>query len=183
MIQLNPDCLIFQTSNGESIPCSAELVTIELIGPAADILDPDLIRDASAAVLHYFKVELGRTFVTVAEFSDALERVLRGLGLTVRPAEESCAGQVKAADLRQIACDSGKGCELFFFPHLRDEMRRLLNQSPEVLQFTGLRSCVKQLVGARRWSYRCQVLSDQIVEYLRGCLCHDSRKACALVVL
>jgi hypothetical protein len=83
MIQLNPDCLIFQTSNGEHIPCSAELVTIELMGETASLVDPEVIRNASAAVLHYFKHELGRTSVSVAEFSSALEKVLRGFGFDV----------------------------------------------------------------------------------------------------
>lgn len=32
MIRLRPDCLVFKMSSGESIPCSAEKVTIELIG-------------------------------------------------------------------------------------------------------------------------------------------------------
>src|SRR5689334_14785218 len=121
MIQLNPDCLIFQTSSGENIPCSAELVTIELIGDAAKFLDPDIIRNASAAVLHYFKEELNRHYVTVAEFSEALEKVLRGFGLAVKHVEEKPLPKIEEADLRQIACASGKGFELFFFPHLREE--------------------------------------------------------------
>lgn len=188
MIQLNPDCLIFQTSSGENIPCSAELVTIELIGEAVELLDPELIRNASAAVLHYFKVELGRTSVTVGEFSEALERVLRSFGLQVQPADpiptaSETSFRIEEADLRQIACESGKGCELFFFPHLRDELRRRLDQSPELVRFTGLRGCVKQLTGARRWNRRCQALSDQIVDFMRGCLSQaPTAKPCALLV-
>ena len=184
MIQLNPDCLIFQTSNGENIPCSAELVTIELIGDAAQFIDPEIIQNASAAVLHYFKVELNRSFVTVAEFSEALEKVLQSFGLVVKSPVPRPKPRIAEADLRAIACESGKGCELFFFPHLRDELRRNLVQSPQVLRFRGLRGCVKQIIGARRWSRRCQVLNDQIVEYLRGCLTRETNgEPCALVVL
>ena len=32
MIQLKTDCLIFQTNDGEQVPCSAEWVTLELMG-------------------------------------------------------------------------------------------------------------------------------------------------------
>src|SRR3569833_1988255 len=71
MIQLRPDCLIFQTSQGELIPCSAETVTIELIGDASSVLDPEIVREAASAVVHYFKHDLGRETVSVAEFSDA----------------------------------------------------------------------------------------------------------------
>ena len=183
MIQLKADCLIFQTASGEQIPCSAELVTIELIGEAAKSLDPDIVRNASAAVLHYFKNELGRNFVSVGEFSQALEGVLRGFGLTVMPPEKKSQIRVVESDLRELACASGKGFELFFFVHLREEIRQRLNQSPQLIRFRGLRGCVKQIVGARRWSGRCQLLNDQIVDYLRTCLTVEPRKEdCALMV-
>ncbi len=184
MIQLNPDCLIFQTAQGENIPCSAELVTLELIGSAAEFLDSELIHNASAAVLHYFKVELNRHFVSVAEFSEALEKVLRGFGLTVKSCEEKTVTQrIEEADLRELATQSGKGFELLFYATLRGELQRKLSHSPEILRFKGLRGCVKQLAGARRWSHRCQELNDQIVDYLRTCLGAEQKKnSCALVV-
>src|SRR5271168_4434037 len=83
MIQLRPDCLIFQTSDGDQIPCSAEWVTLELMGDGAAWVDPQIVHNASAAVLHYFKHELNRDFVSVGEFAVALEKVLRGFGLSV----------------------------------------------------------------------------------------------------
>jgi hypothetical protein len=58
-----------------------------------------------------------------------------------------------------------------------------LRQSPKILRFRGLRGCVKQLTGARRWSFRCEQLQDQIVSYMRECLSADREKnECALVV-
>jgi hypothetical protein len=51
------------------------------------------------------------------------------------------------------------------------------------LRFRGLRGCVKQLAGARRWSARCEKMQDQIVEYLRRCLTAEPEQSnCALVV-
>jgi hypothetical protein len=184
MIQLHPDCLMFQMDGGESIPCSAELVTVELMGEAADLLDPDLVRNAAQAVLHYFKVEMGKSSVSVREFSLALAAVLRGFGLAVKPAGQSGpSGSVAESDLRLLACESGKGFELAFFPRLRDELRQQLGQSPQQVRFTGLRGCVKQLAGARRWSERCQALNDQIVEYLRQCLSTEPRAGCCALVV
>jgi hypothetical protein len=186
MIQMHPDTLMFETSDGEIIPCSAEQVTIEFMGEATSELDPELIRNAARAVLHYFKVEQGKNQVSVGEFAQALTSVLRGLGLQVR---ESGANPVTAqapiteSDLRQLASDSGKGFELAFFVGLRAELRSKLRQSPCVLRFKGLRGCVKQLAGARRWNGRCQQLNDQIVDYLRTCLLSEKRpSACSLVV-
>jgi hypothetical protein len=184
MILLRPDCLVFRTANGENIPCSVKQVTVELLNESGQVLDEEFIRNAAEAVLHYFKHDLGRSSVSVAEFTLALERALRSLGCDVKwisPHDD--ASPVIDTDLRRLASESGKGFELFFFPRLRDELRLKLEQSPQVVRFRGLRGCVKQLMGAKRWSFRCQDLNDQIVEYLRTCLCTDGvGKDCALVV-
>lgn len=184
MMQLNPDALVFKTTAGENIPCSAELVTIELMGEAVTLVDPELIRNASAAVLHYFKSDLGRHSVSVGEFSLALERVLRGFGLEIKSSAKDDAPEVAEADLRELAYAAGKGFELVFFSRLRDELRRKLDGAPNVVRFNGLRGCVKQLIGAQRWSQRCELLNDQIVDYLRTCWSVESKKEiCSLVVI
>ena len=51
MIQLHPDCLKFQMPGGEVIPCSAELISVNLLGEAADLLDPELVQNAARALL------------------------------------------------------------------------------------------------------------------------------------
>ena len=187
MILLRPDCLVFKTPTGESIPCSVDKVTVEFIGAGVDSLDKELVRNAAMAVLHYFKEEMGCNSVSVAEFSLALEQALSGLGLkhvNLKSAQpKTGAPRIAEADLLGLAFQSGKGCELFFFQSLREELRRKLDRSPEILCFRGLRVCVKQLTGARRWNRHCQSLNDQIVEYLRTCLCVDKTgQSCALVV-
>ena len=83
MIALMSDCLLFQLTNGESVPCSAEMISVELVGDAAGNFDPEILRHATASVFHYFKHELGRETVTVGEFAGALEKVLRDLGFTI----------------------------------------------------------------------------------------------------
>jgi hypothetical protein len=185
MIQLHPDCLMFKMPGGEAIPCSDELVTVDLLGEAADLLDLELVQNAARAVLHYFKVEQGKTFVSAQEFSRTLATVLRGFGVSVNSAEAAPPPRrISESDLRELACESGQGFELAFFPRLRDELRQQLDRSPHVVRFKGLRSCVKQLACARRWTDRCQCLSDQIVDYLRHCLSNDPHaKSCSLMVL
>lgn len=196
MIALASDCLLFQTSNGESIPFSAEMISVELTGEGIGEFDPEFLKHAASAVFHYFKHDLGRVTVTVGEFAGALEKVLRGFGLEaddeasqstepgdLREDRKPGDPRVLKTDLRRLACESGKGCELFFFPRLRDELRQQLLQYPHVLHFGGLRSCVKQLTGARRWSPRCQTLHDQIVEFLRNCFTTEAvQPSCALLV-
>jgi hypothetical protein len=194
MILLRPDCLVFKTASGDNVPCSAHEVTVELIGDSAEWLDQELVLHAAEAVLHYFKSEKGQSAVSVAEFSEALERVLRGFGLDVKASnclEEATGGDTSngsaprlvEADLQELAGDSGFGGELVFFPRLRDAVRREVERGPLILRFRGLRGCVKRLTGAKRWGASCQSLNDQIVDYLRTCLAAaESGSGCALVV-
>ena len=184
MIALSSEHLIFQLSNGESVPCSAEMITVEIVGNSEGMIDAEMLRHAAASVFHYFKIELERQTVTVGEFSLALEKVMRNFGLTLYADEPPpLAGSVLEADLCHIARESGGSLELFFFPRLRDELRIRLRQSPRLLRFRGLRCCVKQLAGAQRWSGRCESIQDQIVGYLRECFTAESeRKDTALVV-
>ncbi|MGA3180630.1 MAG: hypothetical protein ABSF38_09835 [Verrucomicrobiota bacterium] len=184
MTRLKSDCLLFQTTCGEQIPCSAEWVTLELIGEAAGLAEPEVIRQAAAAVLHYFKSELHRNYVSVAEFAWELERALRGLGLSIFADSEPGGLRVQESNLPELIRNAGENCELFFFPHLRRELHRQLEESPRIVRFNGLRPCVKQLAGADRWSRRCELLGDQIVDYLRTCCQTDTRsQGCTLVVL
>ncbi len=170
MIALASDILVFRLASGESLPCCADMISAEMLGDTADLFDPEFVRHAAKAVFHYFKHELGRKTVTVGEFAGAMEKVLRGFSLSARkPAQETEAGVVES-DLRQLAGECGESCELFFFPRLRAELRQHLQQAPRVLRFRGLRSCVKRLTGAQRWTPRCRRLEDGIVEYLRECL-------------
>jgi len=186
MITLASDCLLFQLANGESVPFSAQMISVELSGDGSGKFDPHFVQHAANAVFHYFKHDLGRLTVTVGEFAGALEKVLQGLGLAAKAvdkAPDKTTARILESDLHQLAFDSGQGCELFFFPRLRDELRVQLRREPRMVRFRGLRGCVKQLTGAQRWSPRCQTLHDRIIDFLRQCLSADARqKECALLV-
>ncbi len=177
MIALASDCLIFETTGGESIPFSSDMISVEVLGEASKWLDQEFVHQAAKAVFYYFQHEMGRKTVTVAEFSAAMENALRGFKLNPAPQASAPQPRIHEADLSRLASESGAECELFFFPHLRDELRRLLQLTPRVLRFRGLRGCVKKLAGARRWTGRCQNLQDQIVAYLRQCLSSEATPA------
>src|SRR5689334_23924713 len=182
MIALGQDFLVFRLATGESLPLSAEMVSADIMASGPQAFDREFVDHAASAVFYYYKVELGRQTVTLGEFAETLEKVLKGFKLENPGPAAKCRLHVQEADLSQLA-ESGGGCELFFFPRLRDELRHQLKECPRVLRFRGLRRCVKRLAGARRWSTRCQCLQDRIVEYLRECVSAEKReKEFALVV-
>ena len=184
MIALANDCLVFQLISGEHIPFSAEMISVELLGDAAGKFDPEFVKNAAASVFHHFKHDLGRETVSVGEFTNALETVLRGFGCTVYSGEITDATEeTTAGDLRLLARETDAGCELEFYPKLRNALRGQLQRSPKLVRFRGLRGCVKRLAGARRWSPRCEFVREQILEYLRQCLTAEAKnQQCALVV-
>jgi hypothetical protein len=170
MITLAKDCLLFHLSNGETVPFSAEMISVELTGESARWFDPEVASHAAKAVFHYFKRELGRQSVTAEEFASAMEKVLRGFKPDKsEPSLQAAKPGVIESDLSLLASEAGHGGELLFFPSLRKQVRQHLQDRPRVLHFRGLRACVKQIAGARRWTSRCRDLEEQIVGFLREC--------------
>ena len=182
MIALQTGCLLFKLADGESIPCSAEMITVEIVGDPGGLFDQEMLQHATASVFHYFRHELKCETVTVGEFAGAMEKVLHHLGFIIHSGGIESRETIET-DLGLLARESAGSLELFFFPRLRDELRARLRQSPRVLRFRGLRGCVKQVAGARRWSARCERMRDQIVGYLRECLVAEpEQNECSLVV-
>ena len=172
MIALASDCMMFKLANGDTVPFSPTNITIEVDAGTASGFDPDFIRHAANAVFHFFQYELKRETISVAEFAEAMEKVLSGFSPAKNslPAQEKKALYILESDLVRLARESGKDADLFFFSILREELRRQLKHAPHIVRFRGLRCCVKHLTGARRWNGRCRLLQEQIVEYLRKCL-------------
>jgi hypothetical protein len=185
MIQLHSDYLVFEVSGGDKIPCSVEKLTIEVLADSLDQIDPDVIQHAAAAVLHYFRDDLGRVNVTIDEFTSALEHVLTGLGYRVEgsSAPATTSTEVVEADLGAMAESLGDALELGFYPRLRKELRELLATTPRMIRFRGLRPCAKRLARVRRWCPRSVRVSDEIVGFLRACWgAERPRTECSLLV-
>ena len=78
MIALAADCILLRQPNGESLPMNHGTIAIEVVTEGETLFDEAFVKEASAAVLHYFKQEQGRDSVTLGEFAEALEKVLQG---------------------------------------------------------------------------------------------------------
>lgn len=180
MIALAADCILLRRSSGELEPLNAQAISIEIVSDGQPPFDEDFIKEASTAVLHYFKKEEGRDSVTLGEFAEALEKVLLGFSQETQKASSKGATRIVDADLQGLVTDAA--VELTFFSQLRTELRTHLQLAPQVLRFHGLRQCVLRLAGARRWTSRCENLRGQIVSYLRECLAAEAQSACALLV-
>lgn len=182
MIAFAANCLLFELPGGERVPFTPDMLSVEVLGEGLSVINPEVVRQAAASVVHYFKHDLGRETVSLGEFAEVLERVLEALGYTVRSHSQPAA-VAGSSDLHALARQAGEAGELVFFQQLREALRAQLRHTPGRVVFSGLRSCVKVLAGARRWSPRCQWLQEQIVAYLRDCLGAETGPGqCVLVV-
>jgi hypothetical protein len=175
VIQRPSNYLAFETEDGV-IPCAVDDLAVELVGDGIVGLSTELLREASLGLLKYFREDLGREQVTVAEFAQALASVLQGFGfeLKLEAAAEGTEGEAEPQRVAEIALDElvNDGEVALaggFFPRIRSELHRRLEDAPTLVRLTGLRSCVKRLSKSPRWNGRCQRLNDQIVTYLRLC--------------
>jgi len=78
MIALAANCLLFKMATGESVPFSAEMISVELLGETEKVFDPEFVSHAANAVFYYFKHELNRKSVTVGELPSRSKRCSRG---------------------------------------------------------------------------------------------------------
>lgn len=181
MIRLSDDYLFFQLPDGRSIPLRAEALNIQVeTSHKHPPVDDQTVGEAAAAVFHYFKHEMDVDSVSLGDFSAALEKVLHGLSLSM--AGDPAAWAVRARDLRQMA-QAAAGCELLFFPLLRQCVKECLQNKPDRLHFLGLRQCVKLLSGTRRWNRSCGELRDRILRFLQDSVHLEvPGTPCALVV-
>lgn len=183
MIALHQDCLLVAQEDGGYLPCSVDKLTLEIVGESAGLVDSEVLKHAAAAVLHYFREELGRLTVTVGEFSTMLARVLGGLGIEAEISAQSEVAEVRVADLRPLARTVEQSGELEFYARLRTLLREQLAAAPVRLEFRGLRSCVKQLVRRKHWCPTCAEKELQVLELIRDWFQQDvASRSTALVV-
>ncbi len=169
MIALRDDCILVAQADGGFLPCSAEELTVEIADDAAGMVDEEALKQAAAAVMHYFREELERTTVTLAEFTNMLTRVLKGLGLNAEISGQVVPGEeIRFADLRTLAVGEGVAGELEFCQRLRTLLREQLAAGPVRLEILGLRGCVKRLAGRKHWCPACERTAAWVLELIRG---------------
>ncbi|HNQ73857.1 MAG TPA: hypothetical protein PKN95_09665 [Verrucomicrobiota bacterium] len=184
MVCLANDFLFFRLPSGESVPVPTTVISSELLSGVTNQHTQELLSHAAASVFHYFKHDLGCQAVTVAEFAATFEVVLAKLGFRPPSPPSTRSSPAPAMQhLPALAASVGAAGELAFFPRLRAAAVAQCQSVPKVVRFSGLRPCVKQLLGAERWSPRCERLRDQILAFLRGVLRRETTGGdCALLI-
>ncbi|MGA2139903.1 MAG: hypothetical protein ABSH14_13680, partial [Verrucomicrobiia bacterium] len=72
-----------------------------------------------------------------------------------------------AIHLNELAGRRSTAFELEFFQRLDRALGAAANRKFLVIEVDGLRACVMQLRGARRWTAGCRRFAEDIVDYVR----------------
>lgn len=187
MIQLRSNCLVCETEEGDHIPFSADTLTEELVEQLGTAIEPEIVRAAAESVVQYYREDQSIDMVRLSDFVEAITQALQSLGfeiaIDVDPTTGARPTNVSESYLGDWVSEPGCFAELTFFPRLRESLRVLFESNPEMVRITGVKSCVKSMANARRWSRRCQVLHDQVVLYLHACWLQERNPACGQIVI
>ena len=177
MIELREDVLFVQRDDGRCLPLTLEELAEQITThPSIGVIELWVARQIAHAVLHYFRGDQERELVEETELNDVLKLVLERCSEVI---DSKGPAASFSTDLHKVAVESGYGFELVFFRKLEAMLRQLRGHSAKVIQFTGLRPCVKLLSGTKIWSKSCRHLEQEIVSFLRSQVrnergCHDS---------
>ncbi|MGB0420613.1 MAG: hypothetical protein ACPGL0_05530 [Limisphaerales bacterium] len=185
MIRLNPDCVVITCDQGDHLPCSVQTLTLQLLGEQAHWLDAEVFNDICGAVMAYLREEEGKATVPLHEFASVLEEVLVGFGLNLP--SQGATDQLPRVEKTHVMEWMGEiqdaGLELILYQRLRAGLHRQIHSGrARILWVHGLRSCVKQHLGAQRWGRRCQQLHDQLISFIRQCFDQTAGPGYSLVL-
>ncbi len=77
--------------------------------------------------------------------------------------------------LQELSEQAGNGYEIAFFPLLERALNEVMMSGATLAHVHGLRTCVKNLLAAKRWSGKCNVLNEEIVNRIRTRLAEGGR--------
>ena len=123
--------------------------------------------DIARAVIEYLRARFSAATITVDELYDKIDRVLKHMGWDDIAAALVASPPPLRLSLIELAEEAGEGYEMAFFRLLEGRLQGAAETGCEQIHLFGLRPAIKHLNAAQRWSHDCDVLCDQVVDFLR----------------
>ncbi|MGI9239217.1 MAG: hypothetical protein ACR2RV_00360, partial [Verrucomicrobiales bacterium] len=124
--------------------------------------------DIAKGIIEYLRQRYPSNTISVEELYEKISRALDVLGWDDVAAELQVGPPPLRISLAEIAKEAGDGFELAFFQLLRERLAETCVTGAQQVQCYGLKPGVKILRRARRWGGRCQILAEEIAEFLRA---------------
>jgi len=167
MIQLREDVAWVREADGRLTPFDVTRLAASIHGAAAKADAAEhLLSESVASAIHRYTQDVCRAqTIAATEITELVGAVLTMLGL-----EDIALAYVQRRQWAEIQLDQLTGTtdfELGFYRRLDTELNAVVTDDLERVLLRGLRACVMQLRGARRWGESCRVLADDIVGFIR----------------
>ncbi len=169
MIQLHTDVLWVRAEDGRLAPFDEQRLALSIQKVAENVGHSDWwLAESIAAAVHAFAVKSrSERVIPSKEIADIVATVLATLGYDwISEAYAGDANRV-AIHLNELAWRTNAGFELEFFQQLDHALSAAANRRLVAMRIDGLRACVMQLRGTRRWTAGSRRLAEDIVEHVR----------------
>jgi hypothetical protein len=170
MIQLHSDVLWVRAEDGRLEPFDEHRLALSIQKAAENVGHSDWwLAESIAAAVHAFAIKSRREqMIQSKEIAELVATVLATLGYDwISEAYAGTRNRV-AIHLNELVWRATAGFELEFFQQLDHALSAATNRRLVAMRIDGLRACVMQLRGARRWTAECRRLAEDIVEHVRG---------------
>jgi hypothetical protein len=169
MIQLHEDIVWVKFEDGRMAPFDEQRLALSIQDVAERAGHSDWwLAESVAAAVHAYAIKCRADGVIPSrEIVEIVAAVLTTLGF--QKISQAYAGREHCAaiHLNDLAARVGAAFELEFFRQLDHELGAASDHRLSVIEVDGLRACVMQLRGARRWTAGCRQQAEEIVEYVR----------------
>jgi len=134
---------------------------------AAEREDFPFIDDVIEGIVHYLENKCPLRVLTIEELHARVRRMLERIGCGAIAQNLPLISPPVTLSLKRAAKEAGNGFELAFFNQIHDEIEDLRIHGVKELCFTGTRDCVKMLRGVERWTTPCELLHNEILDFLK----------------
>ncbi len=169
MIRAHDDIAWVRFNDGHLAPFDEHRLALSIQSIAEQVGQADWwLAESIAAAVHVYAVKCRRNgVIPSSEIEEIVVSVLSMLGL--EELSEAYANQQRRASIHlgDLATRGGPAFELEFFRQLDHALGAAADRRLSVLEVDGLRACVMQLRGARRWTAGCRKFAEEIVEHVR----------------
>lgn len=177
MISLPQQLPLIQLGPGQVTACDPVWLRSAVRDAAREVNVPDWFADdVVQGVVHFLKVKYKGTVIAIGCLFDKIRNSLRDLGLDEMSKGLETITPPVSLSLTDIARRAGSGYELVFYRLLAEKFQLAAAHGAEQVFCYGLRKCVKNLSGARKWCPRCERLAAEIKEFLE----HQHQRAAKL---
>jgi len=169
MIQLHEDVLWVQAEDGRLSPFDEQRLAMSIHKAAEKVGHFEWwLAESIAAAVHAFAVKSrSEPVMPSEEISEVVGAVLASLGYDWISEAYAAGADRVAIHLNELAWRTNAGFELEFFQQLDHALGAASNHRLVAMRLDGLRACVMQLRGTRRWTAGCRQLAEDIVEHVR----------------